>query len=518
VGAQKTHKMELKIVKFWKPLVSVLLPLALSPIPIFIEGLESRAAWVVLVMGAFWGLELQPLAVTSLLPVIFYPLFSIMSTDAVCREYLKATTWLFLGSLIVAIAVEQSNLHRRIASQLLNLFGLSPRLLMLGFMIPTALLSMWISNTATTAMMMPILQSVLVEIEAEKNIRNMMFLAVAYAANIGGTGTLIGTGPNVVFYDAIYQNCPDSPISFLSWIYFAFPLAIVNLIICWIWLQVMYIGLPGRKNNIMSKEKEKRVSDLLKKRQKELGRMSLNEWLVGGLFFTLVMLWFFRDPDFMTGWESQIVSSSDIKIADATPAILIAVLIMGIPLSSGEPFLTWQVVEEKMNWGVILLIGGGFGLAAGMERSGLNAWVGEQLKVLESWDSVAVLFVVLIIISVITQVASNTATASMMLIVLLQLSKTLKMNPLFLMISATLTCSCAFMLPVSTAPNAIVFEASGMRTLEMMKAGLGMNVLTMFTIAGYMYSVGTLIFDLNSYPDWANNCTESNTGFALQNF
>jgi len=280
----------------------------------------------------------------------------------------------------------------------------------------------------------------------------------------------------------------------------------------------MYIGLPGRKNNIMSKEKEKRVSDLLKKRQKELGRMSLNEWLVGGLFFTLVMLWFFRDPDFMTGWESQIVSSSDIKIADATPAILIAVLIMGIPLSSGEPFLTWQVVEEKMNWGVILLIGGGFGLAAGMERSGLNAWVGEQLKVLESWDSVAVLFVVLIIISVITQVASNTATASMMLIVLLQLSKTLKMNPLFLMISATLTCSCAFMLPVSTAPNAIVFEASGMRTLEMMKAGLGMNVLTMFTIAGYMYSVGTLIFDLNSYPDWANNCTESNTGFALQNF
>jgi len=493
------------ILKHWKLILAIVLPLAFLPLPLVIGTKAASAGWLVLVMGSFWGLELLPLAGTSLLPIIFYPLMDVLSTDDVCRVYFKGTVMMFFGGLMIAISFEQSNVHKRIAMTVLRLVGISPRLLMLGFMIPTALLSMWISNTATTAMMIPILKSVLLEMEADKKTSIMMFLAVAYAANCGGTGSLIGTGPNLILYETIKECGEDQPIRFLSWIYFAFPLLVINLIIIWLWLQVLCMGLPSKKKSI-PQEKKDNITRVLKVKLAELGPVSRYEIVVLCCFLAALGLWFFRDPDFMEGWKTI----SEVEIDDATPAILISVVLLAVPLPSGEPFLPWKVVQEKMNWNVILIVGGGFALADGMKVSGLNDWIGSLFEPLKDWNQFLFLAIIMVFIMVITQVASNSATASMLLPVLRDLAVSLKINPLLLLLPSCLTCSYAFILPVSTAPNTLVYEAlDEMKTFDMMKAGFGLNILTLISTLVYMYTFGNLLYDLNDFPDWCSPASNS---------
>ncbi|XP_023331867.1 solute carrier family 13 member 5 isoform X2 [Eurytemora carolleeae] len=359
-------------------------------------------------------------------------------------------------------------------------------------------------NTAVAAMMLPILQSVLEELESSEEMRTMLLLAVAYSANIGGTGTLIGTGPNVVIYETI-SKCEGQPINFLSWLYFSIPLLLVNLIISWVWLQVVFIGAPWKNTQLISSEKEVKIKTLLRAQQEELGRVTREEYTVIFCFSSLVLLWLFRAPGFIDGWN--IISS--VAIADATPAIFVAVLLMAVPKASGEMFLPWQVIEKKLQWGVIIVIGGGFALSLGLEKSGLTTLVGHQLAMFQDWNRGLLMFVIQAIVSLITQVASNSATASMLLPVLLKLCLTIKMNPLYLLLPAALSCSYAFILPVSTGPNALVYEASGMKIWSMVKAGLGLNFITLFSTGGLVQLYGTALFDLQSFPDWAQNCTIS---------
>ncbi|XP_023349618.1 solute carrier family 13 member 5 isoform X3 [Eurytemora carolleeae] len=426
-----------------------------------------------------------------------------MTTAQTSMYYMKSSCMLFIGGLMVAIAIENSNLHRRVGLRVLLMVGSSPRLVLLGFMIPTAILSMWISNTASTAMMIPILEAVLVELGAHH--RNMMMLAIAFAANVGGTGTLIGTPPNLVFFEFI-GKLKGQPITFGSWMVFCAPLMFVNLLIAWLWLQLLFLPICRKNNKVkdelenISEKGETDIKTLLTSRYKDLGSMSRHEYSVLGLFLLLVVLWLTRSPGFMTGWADLLPPG----VTDATPAILISLIMFAVPAGAGgETLLNWKLVQEKLAWGVIVLLGGGFALAEGAERSCLNIWAGEQLAKLGGLPPQVLRIILSLLVSLITQVASNAATASMLLPVLLQLSQQLHLNPLYLMLPATLTTSLAFMLPVSTAPNAIVFAASGMRTVDMLKAGVGLTFITVFVTVGWTASVGIPIFSLDDFPDWA---------------
>ena len=233
--------------------------------------------------------------------------------------------------------------------------GTSPRLLMLGFMIPTAFLSMWISNTATTVMMIPILKAVLLEIGGGDKLEMMMMLAIAYSANVGGTGTLIGTAPNLILVEFL-SDFDNQPINFVSWMGFCVPQLIINVFLCWVYLQLFYMGLPSRaKKTDVEKGKEENVKKMLTEKYAELGTFSFHEFIVSFLFSILVCLWFFRNPDFMTGWAPAI---TDIKVSDATPAVFMVFFMFFIPANpqfwhkpggakEGEPVVTWHIVEKK---------------------------------------------------------------------------------------------------------------------------------------------------------------------------
>eukprot|EP00093_Oithona_nana_P012600 12600.XXX_550263_555416_1 [CDS] Oithona nana genome sequencing. len=565
------------------------------------------------IMATFWVTEALPLAITSLLPVALLPLLGIMTTDDVGREYLKETNMMFISGVMVAIAVEQSNLHRRVALKALLTIGTSPRRLMLGFMIPTAFLSMWISNTATTAMMVPIVDAVLSQLERDdeqdkaagsinnigltselmpksfmigktmeaeavfeatwvkaeairqtmrtvtkletscNNLRHMIFLSIAYAANTGGTGTLTGTGSNLILKGALDEYGSDNPVNFASWMQYAAVPMIINFLFCWIWLQFWYLGWPKT-----CKKKQKRTStddhsgnsngvrDVIRQQYKELGPMDCHQIGVLVLFITLIFLWFFRKPQFMMGWSDffktksvhflpidanckgnctyiKVVNHEAEAADDATAGMIIVILLFIIPSSLNFwPFVTaseartsgsllsWQAIHQKMPWSLVFLLGGGFALAKACSVSGLSALLGQQLEVLDGLPRWVMVLVLCLITAGATEVTSNVATCSILLPVLKNLAVSLKIHPVYLLCPVTLACSYAFMLPVATPPNAIVYSASGMSTSEMMKLGLGMNIICVAVNVIWLHTFGSYFFQLDTFPQWA--AAAENTG------
>ncbi|XP_034237208.1 protein I'm not dead yet [Thrips palmi] len=541
---------------YWRSMVVVFTPLILLPLPLLYPGsTEARAAYGVLLLAVFWVSEVVPLAVTSLLPVVLFPVLGVLSTEQVCVSYLKETNMMFVGGLIVAIAVEHCNLHKRIALRVMMLIGASPRRLMLGFMIPTMFLSMWISNTATTAMMVPIVSAVLDELKAQEveNSRRpsvlssatsrhdsgtfdqetrrkslgrvemnklprpsqesvAYYLGVAYAANIGGTGTLTGTATNLTFkglYESLFPDLHD--LNFANWMIFNVPLMLINAIVAWLWLQVLYMGLFRKAGRRMTKTREQlqAVEEVIAAKYRELGPMTFHEGSVMSLFVAVVLLWFFRAPEFIPGWAEYV---SDVKIKDATPAVLIVFLLFVLPANldflrnrgSGKAtaaLLNWKIVHEKLPWGLVLLIGGGFAMASASRESGLNKLIGAQLVTLQgSMSSTAILVVMCTAATFLTEVSSNTAIANIVLPVLAETASAMEVHPLYFMIPATLCCSYAFMLPVATPPNAIVMAASNMRPSDMIKAGMGMNVLCLVTLFIVFPTLGSWLYGLDVFP------------------
>ncbi|XP_026717341.1 solute carrier family 13 member 5 isoform X2 [Athene cunicularia] len=359
---------------------------------------EARCAYIIIIMAVYWCTEVIPLAVTSLMPVVFFPLLGVQSSKSVCLQYLNDTTMLFVGGLIVAISVEQWNLHKRIALRVLLILGVKPALLMLGFMIVTAFLSMWISNTATTAMMVPIVQAVLdqmdnteydvtmmeqatgqtntvIELEEknasdpssvhvisngqvpddprsseEKKMRKRvckgMTLCVCYAASIGGTATLTGTGPNMVLKGQMNQLYPNNNdiVNFASWFGFAFPNMILMLVLAWLWLQCSFMGLNFKKSWGCGTErtaKEKAAYNVLKAEMKKLGPISYAEFNVLLMFVLLVLLWFSRHPGFVKGWAARLFPEGEKYITDSAPAVFIALLLFILPANKPK-FIGWN--------------------------------------------------------------------------------------------------------------------------------------------------------------------------------
>jgi len=521
------------LMSHWRGILPFLAPLLLLPL-VTISG-EGKCAFLILLMAVFWVTECIPLPVTALLPIVLLPLLGIMTTEEVCVTYFKESNMMFIGSLMVAISVEMCGLHRRIALKALLRIGTSPRLLVLGFMLPTAFLSMWISNTATTSMMVPIVEGVLLELEQQmeregeantkikSKVRVMLYLAVAYSANMGGVSTLTGTGPNLVFKGMVSTLFGTStPINFASWMGFALPTVMVNLLILWCWLQIYFIGFPGLKKSSFSIGDQDGIRKMLLKKYEDLGKVTFRQKAVLCLFSILVLLWFFREPRFITGWGDFWIEETDGKVHqivdDASSAMLIVFLMFIIPselcfwpfvpISESKfapSLLSWPELQKRFPWGIALLFGGGFALAKASKVSGLSGWVGCQLGMISSLPSWCVVLVVCVITAAITEITSNVATANILLPVLAEVASATHTNPLFLMVPATVSCSYAFMLPVATPPNAIAHEASGMKTTQMMLVGFVLNITCLMVNMLAVNTYGVKMFGLDEFPSWANN-------------
>ncbi|XP_051891423.1 Na(+)/citrate cotransporter-like [Pristis pectinata] len=576
--------------RYRDPLALALPVLLLLPLPLALRNQEAYCGFVVLLMAIYWCTEVIPLAITAILPVILFPVFGIMTSKEVCKRYMKDTNMLFLGGLMVAVAIETWNLHKRIALRALLIAGVRPALLMMGFMGVTAFLSMWISNTATTAMMVPIAQAVLDQLNAvgmrpasgqatndveleeksagcevygaalssldpdsnlERNLpaastseddreqvrlRKMLSLSVCYAASIGGTATLTGTGPNLVLKGQLGQLFPENGdlINFASWFGFAFPNMLVMLTFCWIWLHLLFLGVNFGKSWRSSPEyspKEKAAYRVIQSEYQRLGPMSFAEKLVLSLFILLVLLWFTREPGFVPGWGNLLFNGNGKEfVTDATVVISITFLMFIMPsqrpqlrpwaqdLQGAEEgiaarqlkeqpsarLLEWTLVQQKVPWNVVLLLGGGFALARGCEESGLSRWLGNQLLPLQNIPPWSIAAVLCLLIAICTECTSNVATATLFLPILASMASLIRMNPLYVMIPGTLSTSFAFMLPVATPPNAIVFSYGQLRVSDMVKAGIALNLIGVASVTLAINTWGRAMFSLDTFPAWAN--------------
>jgi sodium-dependent dicarboxylate transporter 2/3/5 len=465
----------------------------------------TQMAAVATLMAIWWITEAIPIPATALLPVALFPLLGIMNGKAVAATYFNHVIFLFIGGFIMALALQRWNLHRRIALRIVMLIGASPRRIMLGFMVATAVLSMWISNTATTMMMVPIALAIILKFRewnqsAELNRFAVgLLIGIAYSASIGGVATLIGTPPNLSFariFAIYFPNAPD--ISFAAWFSFGLPLTVVFLMIAWLLLTLMFARRPI----------ELAAPKLFRAEYAKLGRISYEEKIVSALFMLMAALWLFRNDInlgglALPGWSS--LWSIPSFIDDGTVAIVVALILFIIPArAKSGGLMNWETAS-KLHWGIVLLFGGGFALAAGFKESGLSIWVAERLVGLADVAPVALIASTCTMITFLTELTSNTATSEMVLPLLGSLAVAIKTNPLLLMIPATLSASCAFMLPVATPPNAIVFGSGEVKMWDMVKAGIVMNLIGVVLITALIYLVGTAVFNIDpgTFPDWA---------------
>jgi solute carrier family 13 (sodium-dependent dicarboxylate transporter), member 2/3/5 len=465
----------------------------------------TRMAAVAVLMACWWITEAIPIPATALIPVAIFPLLGIMTGKAVASTYINNIIFLFIGGFIMALAIQRWNLHRRIALKIIMLIGASPRKIILGFMVATALLSMWISNTATTMMMVPIALAIILKFREWNQSPELnrfsvgLLIGIAYSASIGGIATLIGTPPNLSFARIFAIYFPDAPeISFTTWFTFGLPLTIIFLTIAWLLLTLMF----ARKRIELAKP------ELFQEEYSKLGKTSYEEKIVLGLFLLMAALWLFRKDITLgaftlPGWSS--IWHTPGFIDDGTVAIIIALILFIIPSRNRKKRLMNWETASKLHWGIVILFGGGFALAAGFKESGLSVWVAERLIGLGDIAPVFVTASICTVITFLTELTSNTATSEMILPLLGSLAIAIKTNPLLLMIPATLSASCAFMLPVATPPNAIVFGSGEVKMWDMIKAGIILNITGVILITALTYLVGTAVFDidLNTFPEWA---------------
>ncbi|MFH0999759.1 MAG: SLC13 family permease [Bacteroidota bacterium] len=469
--------------------------------------LIERTLGVAILMAVWWITESVPLAVTALLPVAVFPLLGIMNGKDVSTTYFNHIIFLFIGGFLFALAMEKWNLHKRIALKILLTVGSSPAKILLGFMLATAFLSMWISNTATAMMMVPIVLSVLKKLDEQLNGKDSenysvaLLLGVAYSASIGGMATLVGSPPNLSFariFTIIFPSAPE--IGFSGWLIFAFPMSVILLIIIFAWLYFLY--RPKDKTLIFKRQ-------LLKEEYNALGKSSFEENIILIMFILLAIFWISRSSisfgNFdLIGWGHFFPNHDYIN--DGTVAIFMAMLLFIIPSKSksNERLLNQDIIP-KLPWHIVLLFGGGFALASGFTQSGLSLWIGNQLLWLSQFHPFLILFAVAGLMSFLTELTSNTATTEMFLPVLAGIAVSININPLLLMLPATFAASLAFMLPVATPPNAIVFGSNKLKVIQMVKTGFVLNIFAVIILSLFVYFFGRIVFDIdiNQMPDWA---------------
>jgi solute carrier family 13 (sodium-dependent dicarboxylate transporter), member 2/3/5 len=448
-------------------------------------------AAVALLMSIWWITEAVPLAVTSLIPLILFPFFGAVSANQTAQSYINSTIFLFIGGFIIAIAMEKWNLHKRIALKVIKLFGSGPSKIILGFMVATGFISMWISNTATCLMILPIGLAIIYKVEDEfgkersEKFSKSLMLAIAYASSIGGIGTFIGTPPNLIFQRMYAINFPNSlQLKFGEWMIFAVPLAIFMTIAGWFVITKIVFKLD--KNLVLNK----RIVD---EEYQKLGKLNYEEKAVLFVFTLTSLLWIFRSNldlgvVIIPGW-SQIFQSAKF-IDDSTIAISMAFVLFLIPSKAEGNKISFILEGDaiaKIPWDIVLLFGGGFALAEGFVQSGLSKLIGAEFAAMKGFPFVFLIIILCTVIVFSSELTSNTAQTTIILPILASLSKEIGVDPLAIMIPATLSVSLAFMLPVGTPPNAIVFGSKRLKVWDMVKTGFILNIIGIIAVTILAY-------------------------------
>uniref|UniRef100_A0A8C5HB80 Solute carrier family 13 member 4 n=1 Tax=Gouania willdenowi TaxID=441366 RepID=A0A8C5HB80_GOUWI len=556
---------------------------------------EACCAYVLMVTAVYWVSEAVPLGAAALVPAFLYPLFGVLKSSEVAAEYFKDTTLLLMGVICLAASIEKWNLHKRIALRMVMIAGAKPGMLVLGFMCCTVFLSMWLSNTSTTAMVMPIAEAVLQQLictgladsledsesaEATEddsgtiddrgsfnyynfkaklllkhildrryiailrriaieipNVRRVkarrdsqyptkrdhmickcLSLSITYAATIGGLITITGTSTNLIFAEQFNTRYPDAKvINFGTWFIFSFPIALIMLVLTWLWLHFLFLGCNFRETCSLSKKRKTRREMLSEMRIHEeyakLGPISYPEVVTGVFFILMTLLWFTREPGFVPGWTSLFEKKG--YRTDATVSVFLGFLLFLIPArrpfssSSSKhsdplaPMITWKDFQRLMPWEIVILVGGGYALAAGCKVSGLSVWIGRQLEPMSGLPPWAVTLLACLLVSAVTEFASNPATLTVFLPILSALSETLQINPLHTLIPSTMCVSFGVMLPVGNPPNAIVFSYGHVQIRDMVKAGFGVNLIGVAVVMLAISTWGVPLFSLNEFPAWA---------------
>lgn len=447
----------------------------------------GRATAGVAVWMAFWWMtEVIPVYMTALLPILIFPLLEAVPIKQASAPYAHYLIFLFMGGFILSLSMQRWGLHKRIALRTLMLVGSSPSRIIAGFMIATAGLSMWVSNTATTIMMTPIAISLLAllsqaEGQSEKNKHHFslcLLLAIAYSASIGGIGTLIGTPPNLLLASFIKENLGQE-ISFVQWLGVGLPVVLIFIPLCWFMLTRVLFRFKGLHLG--------EADNVAKAAYAALGPMNKGEKYTLAVFLLAVFAWIFRPllQQITLGDVQPLAKLSDTGIALAAALLL---FILPVDLKKREYVMDWETCKE-LPWGILLLFGGGLSLAAAIDQNGVGAFVGYQFSDLHGISAVLMIGLVALTLIFMTELTSNMATTATMVPILAAVAPVMGLHPFMLIIPATIAASCAFMMPVATAPNAIVFSSGRIRILDMCRAGFLLNLLGVLLITVLMYAV-----------------------------
>ncbi|BFZ16084.1 hypothetical protein BsWGS_19123 [Bradybaena similaris] len=556
------------LLKVWKTLVLLCIPLIACPILTIDGSKEMACLYGVFIMAAYWITEALPLAVTAFLPVLLFPVLGVLPARVVAANYVKDATMFSFSCLVFALCVERWNLHRRIALGTLLLMGSSPKWLVLGFMLPTWFLSMWMNNTSATAMMIPVVIAVLEQLhelelskqqtstgfdskdeaipmkerdvedignvntavldtgsyqypsEQFKHMCKALSLCVCYAAGLGGIGSITGSSTNLVMQgqaDAIFAAYGlDSGVNFLTWLMCCLPAAALCLIVAWIWLVFHFFGLKELlKFECGDKEQTEATRTVVRAHLHKLGPLSFAEKAVVGHFIVLVALWLSMEIPGGVGWAYFFKPD---YVNNSTPGILIVVSMFIFPSERPRVFcwskadkenelprsvpalLDWKSVQEQFPWGTWCLLGGGYALASICQDSGLSLWIGSRLSMFASMEPWLMVLILTLAISFMTEITSNAASASILCPILAELAISLQVNPLYLLYPAVLACSMAFILPVATPPNAIVFAIGHVKVKDMAKAGFILNILCVLVINVAINTWMSALLQLHQLP------------------
>lgn len=447
---------------------------------------QARAmASIAVLMAIWWITEAIPIAITSLVPLVALPVLGIVNPRAAAAPYADPNVFLFLGGFILAACMQRWNLHKRIALEIVYFIGGSQRRIIIGCMGATAFLSMWASNTATVMMMMPIALA-LVEGRPEESTEDKgrfataLFICIAYAGSMGGVGTLIGTPPNIVFSAMVRRlDTGIVEVSFLQWMAIGIPMMAIMLPI----IYVMVVEVVFRLERKTAPTDRKALADELK----ALGPISPGEWYIGTAFTLTALLWIFRKDInlgeiIVPGWS--VLFAHGKWIHDGTVAIFMAMLLFILPVNWKKGlFLMDRTWFKDIPWNIVLLFGGGFSLAQGFQKSGLSQYLGENMSFLGTLPPFLVMLAIALFMTFLTELTSNTATTTALLPILAASAQAAGYSPLLYMLPATLAASCAFMLPVGTPPNAIVFASGKVSISQMARTGLMINLISAPVIA-----------------------------------
>ncbi|MCC6600069.1 MAG: DASS family sodium-coupled anion symporter [Crocinitomicaceae bacterium] len=447
-------------------------------------GLEPAAAIVsgiVVWMLLWWVTETVPMAVTSLLPILLFPLFGVMKLEDVCQPYGDKFVFLFLGGFIIALAMEKWNVHRRIALKIIHMTGTRPNRIVFGFMLASFLISMWISNTATALMMFPIAMSVITLLmgkadhshdRGRKNFSTSILLSIAYGASIGGIGTLVGSPPNAAMAGVLETN-HQVTITFFDWMVYGFPFALVLMLLTY--FSMVKIIFPNRLGNFEF------GGEVIAEELRSLGKMKKEEKIILVVFLLTALLWVFQDT------ISKMFPA--IHLSDAGIAIAAGISLFILPSGEKEKtVLAWKDTE-KLPWGVLLMFGGGLSLAKGFKESGLVSSIAEAIKQMEGNGDFVFVIVLCMIGLFLTSLMSNLAMVNIFVPVVGALAVASGKSPEIFAIPVTIAASCDFMFPMSTPPNAIAYSSGYVKARDMFKAGLVLNVIAIALLTLMIYMV-----------------------------